>query len=204
MKRWIIFFGRGGTALLAIGLALLLASLIPTIQIIISMDSDILSRRTWSSGRTYEGVLTPQHNLRFSVTANATLNVYVFEVSTQTIYSWISEHHPDLIYLPLNVTYLEEFLEANPNSIGWNTTIDNGNIEHEYIPTKITNATLAFSNPSLDSTSVEWQVFVTGQVAPVTKVRSLAQWTIPIGFVLALPWLTNFLRAKTRRRSSQL
>jgi len=204
VRRWIILFGRSGTVLLAVGLALLLASLIPTIQMSISMGSDILSQRTWSSQRTYEGILTPQHSLRFSVTANATLNVYVFEVNTQTIYSWINEHHPDLIYLPLNVTYLEEFLEANLNSIGWNTTIDNGNIEHEYIPTKTTNATLAFSNPSLDSTSVEWEVYMIGQVAPVTKVRTLAEGAIPIGFMLALPWLIDSLRAKIRRRSSKL
>jgi hypothetical protein len=201
MKRWIILLGRLGTVFLAVGLALLLVSLIPSAQTNSFMGSTSVFQRTWAPWY-YQGVLTPQQSLRFSVTANGSLNVYSLEVSSQTIYGWISDRHFDQIVYSTNITYFDEFLEANGESIRWQAQTQNGKVEYEYTPTKITNATLAISNPNYYSIDVEYEGSVTGQLAPIRKVRTLAEWSIPLGFVLALPWLTDLLRTKTKLRKS--
>jgi len=205
VRRWRIILGRGGTILLAIGLALLLVSLIPAAQIGNFSGTWIVQPERFDTPYTpfSERVVTPQQGLHITATANSTLNVYLLEVKSQTIYRWINEHHLEPIDSS-NVTYLEEFLTSNPESIGWQNEIPNENIEFEYVPTKITNTTLVFSNPSSHFIHVEYEGSITALVAPRSKVQTLAQWTIPIGFVLALPWLIDLWRVRTRRRGSQL
>lgn len=197
MKRWIIFLGRGGTVLMSIGFALLLVSLIPPAQLGSSSGGGGIGPKMFQTFSEY--VLTPQQGLEVTINASDTLTVYILEVSTQTLYDWISEHYSEQeIPFYYNVTRLEEFLEANPDSIGQEKEMREGKIE--YIPTKVTNATLVFSNPSSDSITVEYEASMTAIVAPGAKVRNLAQWTIPIGFVLALPWLAQLWKEKTTRR----
>jgi hypothetical protein len=144
--------------------------------------------------------LTPQQGLKIKMTFSGTLNVYLLEVSTQTLYDWIRMHHPEqnMTYPNFfNVTRLEEFLEANPNSISWQTQMLEGTVE--YTPTRVTNATVILSNPSSDNVRVEYDGSIMSLVAPGTKVRTLALWAIPIGFVLALPWLIDAWRTKVRQ-----
>jgi hypothetical protein len=201
MKRWIIFLGRGGTVLIAIGLALLLVSLIPSATIIsFGRSGYVVGSKTFEPLSYYESIITPQQGLQVTFAANDTLTVYILEVRTQTLYDWINEHHPPEPYgrSLFNVTNLEEFLEANPDLIGWQGEMREGKID--YVPTKVTNATLILSNPSSDDITVEYEGSITTLIAPGTKVRNLAQWAIPIGFVLALPWLTQLLKEKTTRR----
>ena len=114
------------------------------------------------------------------------------EVSSQVLYQGLDDDF-------LNVTDLEKFLEANPSLIGWHNEVNNGTIEHEYVPTKVTNATLVFSNPSSEYVPVNFEASITSRIAPETKVRNLAQWVIPIGFMLSLPWLTQMWKRKTIR-----
>lgn len=196
MRRLTIFLGRSGTVLLAVGLALLLISLIPAAQM-----GSFSGFSTLGPNSIYipssENVLTPQQGLRINATANGTLNVYLLEVSLLTIYDWIRENQPEPFDI-WNATYFEEFLEANPGSVGWHNEIQDGEIDYEYVPTRITNATLAFSNTSSDIIRLEFEISVTGLVAPRTKVLTLVQWTIPLGFVLVLPWLIDLVREKTR------
>lgn len=200
MKRWIIFLGRGGTVLIAIGLALLLVSLIPSAQLgSFTVSGWVIYPKRFET--SFEGVLTPQQGLRVTITANDTLTVYILEVRASTLYEWINEHHPEKeMTFDFNVTNLEEFLEENPNKIGWQEEMQEGEIE--YVPTKVTNATLVFSNPSSNYIRVDYEGSMISLVAPETKVRNLAQWAIPIGFVLALPWLTQLWKEKTTRRGS--
>lgn len=196
MRLWIIVLGRGGTILLSIALALLLVSLIPASQTSIVAQSLTLGGEMWRD--LHESIQTPQQSLYFSVEANGTLNAYLLEVNSQYIYGWIHEHHPDLLD-PWNVTYLQEFLDANPRVIARQDEVHNGQMARTYVPTKITDATLVLSNPGSDSVSVECTVSMTALVAPRNKVQTLAFWTFPIGFVLALPWGISFLRTKTKR-----
>ena len=202
MKRWIIFLGRGGTVLITIGLALLLVSLIPSAQLSSFGGTTFVAPNKFRPLSYFEYVptLTPQQGIQVTITANGTLNVYMLEESTQTVYDWISEHHPEqeMTFDFFNLTRLEEFLEANPDSISWQKEMREGKIE--YVPTKVTNVTIILSNPSSDHITVEYEGSKTSLVAPGTKVRNLAQWTIPIGLVLALPWLTQLWKEKTTRR----
>ena len=199
MKRWIIFLGRGGTVLIALGLALFLVSLIPAAQLgsFSSGSWPVYPERFETS---IEHVLTPQQGLQVAVTANGTLDVYLLEVSEQTIYDWIQEHHPEqeMTFDFFNVTRLEEFLEANPDSIAWQEEMHERKIE--YVPTKVTNVTMILSNPTSDYIIVDYEGSITSLVAPGTKVRNLAQWAIPIGLVLALPWLAQLRKEKTAHR----
>jgi len=201
MKRWIIFFGRGGTVLMSIGFALLLVSLIPPAQLGSSKGGGWIGLKMFQT--YFERVLTPQQGLEVTINASGTLTVYILEVSIQTLYDWISEHYSEQetpFYDYNNVTRLEEFLEANPDSIGLQKEMREGKIE--YIPTKVTNATLVFSNPSSVSVEYMYEASLTAIVAPGTKVRNLAQWTIPIGFVVALPWLAQVWKKKSMRSGS--
>jgi len=198
MKRWIIFLGRGGTVLISIGFALLLLSLIPPAQLGSSSGGGGVGPKMFLTFSEY--VLTPQQSLEVTINASGTLTVYILEVSTQTLYDWISELYskqetPFFDYN--NITRLEEFLKANPNSIGSQKEMCEGKIE--YIPTKVSNATLIFSNPSSDSITVSYEAAMTAIVAPGTKVRTLAQWAIPIGFVLVIPWLARWWKERTRQ-----
>lgn len=200
MKRWTIFLGRGGTVLITISLALLLVSLIPSAQLGSFAGGGwvIYPERFETS---FERVLTPQQGLQVTITANDTLNVYLVEVNTKTLYDWISEHQLEqgtIFYDSFNVTRLEEFLEANPDLIGWQGEMREGKID--YVPTKVTDVTLIFSNPSSHYITVDYEGSITSVVAPGTKIRNLAQWTIPIGFVLILPWLTQLWKEKTTRQ----
>jgi hypothetical protein len=204
MKRWTILVGRGGTILLAIGSALFLVSLVPATQLGSFMGSGPVYSKTFL---TYSlKVLTPQQGLRMTGTANGTLNVYVLEVDSRYLEGWISEHFSESIddfFGMINVTRLEEFLEMYPNSVAWKGEILNGKIEFEYVPTKITNATLVFSNLSTDFIQVEYEGTKISLVAPRKRVLSLAQWMIPIGFVFTLPWLAD-LRSDRRHLRLQL
>ncbi len=187
MKRWITLLGRGGSVLVTIGLALLLVSLIPSAELATSAGSTAIPPKWVQS--FIETILTPQQGLRIAIIVDGTLDLYLLEVSSYALYQWVGNDF-------LNVTDLEEFLQANPDSIGWYKMVQNERIEHEYIPTKITNATLVFANPSSEYVSVDYEVSKTSRIAPGTKVQYLAQWIIPIGFVLTLPWITQTWKRK--------
>ena len=190
MKRWIIFSGRGGTVLMSIGFALLLVSLIPPAHITSSGGQGRLNTESFFA--LFERVLTPQQGLEVTINASGTLTVYILEVSAETIYDWIGEHPPP-------PPTLEDFLKENPDSIGQQKEMREGKID--YIPTKVTNVTLALSNLSSEPVNFNVDYLITSVVAPGTKVRNLAQWTIPIGFLLALPWLAQLWKEKTTHPS---
>jgi len=192
MKRWIIVLGRGGTVLVSIGLALLLVSFIPSAQLATQSGKTAVPPN-WVQD-VNEQILTPQQGLQITVTANGTLDVYILEVSSQVLHQGVDDDF-------LNVTDLEKFLKTNPSLIGWHNEVSNGIIEHEYVPTKVTNATLVFSNPSSEYVPVDFEFSLTSRIAPGDKVRNLAQWAIPIGFVLALPWLTQMWKRRIKRKS---
>ncbi len=190
MSRWIIALSRGGSVLIAIGFALLLVSLIPPAQLPPDLWKTAIPPK-WVQPSS-EHKLTPQQGLRATISANGSLDVYILEVSSHVLYQWVDDAQEFL-----NVTDLEEFLEAHPGSIGWHGEVRNGTITHEYVPTKVTNATLVVSNPSSVYVPVEVEVALTSLVAPGMKVRTLAQWAIPIGFVLTIPWLARWWKERT-------
>lgn len=193
MNRSILMLGRGGTVLLFIGLALLLVSFIPPAQLGTTGSKTAVPPQ-WAQP-SFEQILTPQQGLQVTFTANGTLDVYILEVSSQTLFQLANGEL-------LNVTILEEFLENNPDAIGWQDEIRNGKTHHEYVPTRVTNATLILANPGLDYVPVEIEVTITSQVAPGTKVRNLSLGAIPIGFFMALPWIAQLWREKDKHQAT--
>jgi hypothetical protein len=83
--------------------------------------------------------------------------------------------------------------------IAWQLAIVNGTINHEYIPATIVNVTLALSNHSSDSVSVDCQSSIASSLAPTAEVRTLAEFAIPLGAVFTILWLAELLRAKRGR-----
>jgi hypothetical protein len=196
VRRWPTVLGRGGTVLLAIGLALLLVSLIPSIQLSNYSGNTFISSETWEAPSI--GVLTPQQTLQLTVAANNTLDVYLLETATSTIIEWIKSNYsepPD----PFNVTYFDQFLQANPALIAWHRVILSGTISTEYTPGSTVDITLAFSTHGSDSLNLNYSYSTTSGVAPTAKVRTLSEFAIPIGAVFTIPWLAELQRARKAR-----
>jgi hypothetical protein len=184
VKRWITFIGRGGTVLVSIGLALLLVSLIPSTELG-TQGTKTAVPPDWVQP-LFERVVTPQQGLQITVTANGTLDVYILEISSEVLYQGLD----DFLNLTfINVSDLEKFLEANPSVVGWHNEVNNVTATYDYVPTKVTNATLVLSNPSSDYVPVDLEIVLTSSLGPGTKVRQLAQYVIPVGLVMLLPWI---------------
>jgi hypothetical protein len=198
VKRWPIILGRGGTVLLAVGLALLLVSFIPSATVNFQEPPQVISGASWQT--FYVETITPQQTLDVSIATNGTLSAYLLETWPSKAYEWIGEHHPELTVFP-NVTYFDQFLEANSASIAWQYKIVNQTVDHKYVPAAIVNVTLAVSNHGSDSLNVDYSYSLTKGVAPTAKVQFLSELTIPIGAALTIPWLSSLLRAKGRRKS---
>ncbi|MEM2105151.1 MAG: hypothetical protein QXV21_01610 [Candidatus Bathyarchaeia archaeon] len=201
MKRWTILLGRGGAILIAIGCATFLVSLIPSATVGNFKGNGGLWAETWDV--RYENVLSPQQGLSVSVTANSTIKVYLLEVRFQTIYEWINETHPHLYETNpsqmFNETYLTEFLEANPQTVAIEREIGDGGTNFEYTPTKVTNVSLVFCNPNPSFTQISYEGYMLLIIAPKAKMQILSQITIPVGFVLTLPWIVAY--SKTKKKS---
>jgi hypothetical protein len=188
MKRLVILIGRGGTVFLSLSLALLLVALIPPAPLG-GNGSGHYPVVPEGFVTTVERVLTPQQRWEATVTADGTLTIYILEVSSLTIHDWISEHHAGL----------DDFIQAYPDAIGSQREMREGTIE--YIPTNVTYATLVFHNPSSNIIVVDFETSLTRIIAPGAKVLSLAQWTLPIGLVSALPWIVQSWREKTTHQT---
>jgi hypothetical protein len=209
VKRWTIILGRGGTVLIAISLALLLVSLIPPQQIGSGVGITEVPARTFSPldrsppdfpGQLmfyYDNILTPQRGVEIELTANGTITAYVLEVDTYTMFDWIREQHG--LAHDLNVTSLEEFLEAHPNSIGWQKELDEETVEYTYIPTKVTNVTIVYSNPSSENIGISHSYVEKSFIAPGNKVQNIALWTTPIGLILTIPWVASLWKQRKHK-----
>jgi hypothetical protein len=206
MSRRTTILGRGGTVLIAISLALLLVSLIPPITLREPVvDTTDVAPDTFTPlslipipiEAYFDCQLTPQQELQMDFTASGTVTVYVLEVDTRTLLNWISEQQQKPAR-DFNLTRLEEFLGVYPDSIGWSSEIHNEEIEHTYVPKKVTNATIILANPSSDTVIVLHQVTTANTLAPGDKVLNTALWTAPIGIILAIPWILN--RWKQRKQ----
>jgi hypothetical protein len=166
------------------------------------MGSGAIMGKTWVW--YYESVLTPQQGLSVSISANGTFKAYLLEVNSQTIYNWINETHPQSPtpepFQFWNETYLTEFIEANPQTVAIYKEIINGEAKMAYTLTKITNVTLVFHNPNPGFIEFNFEGSVLLTMAPKGTMQTLSQTTIPIGFVLILPWIINSYKMKKENR----
>ena len=199
MNRRLALTSRIGTALVAIGLALLLISLIPS-----GGSGGPQQTSTSIQTNTYntlfsQDFVTPQESVTLTVTSDSSVDVYLLEVSSSTLYEWIISHSPTKGYFfTNNVTYLKAFLANFSQSIAYSQqrTLS---FSRQYTPTKVTNVTFVVSNTMPSTANVQESAMISQQVAPSSRVATLAYWSIPIGLVLAIPWLIDLYKTKFGR-----
>jgi len=206
--RWIILMGRLGTVLLMTGLALGLVWLIPPAQMG-SMSGGSFSILP----EKYEGLyttstLTPQTGLCISIESNNSLQVYLLNTFQSHFQDWASawvrERFPDLQDGEIwsashNITVLNAFLGSHSDIVLWTSDISN-KISKEFFPTTVSNVTTIFANPSLNPVWFEYEIREITSLAPKERILLSTQLLIPIGIVLAIPWL---LCAKVRKAPLQ-
>jgi hypothetical protein len=200
LKSQIILLGRLGTVFVAVGLALLLVSLIPTYSTLSFASSEQVPPRTFQplgmvpfgnipSNVTFYGAyfttLTPQEELNVKLTSNGTIDAYLLKINFDTLFQSLNGSPGN----SGNVTLLETYLTSNPGVIAWQGQTTNGTVD--YTPTSIINSTLIFSNPTQNTIILQYNGRILNLLAPQNKTRTLAFGAIPIGFILALPWLID-------------
>jgi len=187
MKRPIVVLGRFGTVLIIIGLAMILISLIPATQTHnFSGIKDIKPKRfsSWPSApfnTPYSLVLTPQQSLHVTVKVNTTITVYLLDVNA----TYLREQTGD------NSSKLVQFLETH-DIVLWQKEAVNGEVKlKEYVPSKVVNALLVFSNLGSETAYIEYEGSISSLIAPTKRVQTPAIWLVSIGIVLAIPWLVS-------------
>jgi hypothetical protein len=191
VKRWTTILGRGGTTLIAISLALLLVSLIPSIQ----MSSSEGSGRLPPEGIMilfHQQNLNPQQELEVAVTVEGTLTVYLLELNIEL------EFTPESGFVEMfNVTDLQQILQENRDLIIWEDPVENGDYKRNYTPTRVMNVTVILHNPSdSEAADLEHSMSLQSGLAPRDKVRNIAYWAAPIGVILMIPWLVNLWKER--------
>ena len=211
MKRETIVVGRLGSVIVAIGLALLLVSLIPsyasttfggseqvrygTFQPLGTVPfSNLPANVTFYGG--YFSILTPQQELNVKLTCNGTVNAYLLKMDLNSVLQALNSSGNNK-----NSALLEDYVKANPAAIAWQGQITDGTVD--YTPTAIINATLIFSNPTQNTVQVQYNGKILNLLAPANKARTISFAAIPIGFVLTLPWLID-LRKRNNNIIPQL
>ena len=199
MNRLLALTSRIGTALVAIGLALLLISLIPSGSSANSQQSNVsISPSTYYQVFAQDFV-TPQESVTLTVTSDNSIDVYLLEVSSATLFHWIVSNYGTKYFYPSNnVTYLKAFLGNFSQTIAYSQK-STTSFSHQYIPTKIANVTFIVSNPTTLTSNTQATAMIAQQVAPASKVATLADWSIPVGLVLAIPWFVDMYRTKFGR-----
>ena len=209
MKRWPIVLGRGGKVLLSVGLALLLVSLIPSVQLgsSTSVAESITAASWWGydlRDLAPQPTLTPQQTLHVTINTTGEVNVTLIDTTVQEIDNWMNDNHVNMTYWS-NVTYLDEFLKNNASLIVWQREVNNGTIDYNYVPTEVVsidqvNMSLVVTNYGANPVVVEYTGSVESGVAPTAKVLTLSEFAIPIGAALTLPWLNELVRARRKFR----
>ncbi len=172
MNRWLALTSRIGTSLTAIGLALLLISLIPSSSSGSSSQIGTQIQAGTYTANLFGQIMSPQQSATLTVTSDK--------------------------YYDNNVTYLKLFLGNFTQSVAYSQKATLS-FNYQYTPTKITNATLIISDPSSSPANVQTSWKVSQQVAPASRVATLAYWSIPLGLVLAIPWFIDLYQRRVRR-----
>jgi hypothetical protein len=201
MKRLLILLGRLGTVIIFASLAILLASTIGPITISGSSSSGTIPANSFNilQGPLFTPYyysttlqnLNPQNAAKVSINAIFPLNVYLMEGTKNVLENWIRTNHPEQ---PANssqspkTAILDEFIQANSNLILWQG--QGGNIRLDYVPTRIINLTVIVSNPNANPANISYTVNIEYGFASTSRLRSTAEWALPVGLLFALPWTT--------------
>jgi len=199
VKRWTVLVGRVGTVLMAVGLALLLISLIPTREETYEPYNQTLQASQFSYS-PFQLTLNPQKGIRVRTEADNELKVYILQTNYEYMSNWLSNNTPAGNYSRMwEIGMLEAFLGNHSNVISYERSIT-GEVEFEYIPTKVEQAMLVFANYGNITVTCEHQIHIINLVAPSMKILMTAEVTIPVGLVLSAPWFVSLWKQKRRRQ----
>lgn len=204
-QRWTILLGRIGAVLVAAGLTLVMVSFIPPVK-----DQGysyfergvVVQPQTFSVSNSYflSTPVDPQHGLHIGVYTDRTVSIYLLDVGRDHVEEWVEERLPDSQQLSsLNASIMEEFLTSHQSNVAWQGNTTNGNAEFEYVPTKITNTTLVFSNVDLQDASIDYDIQLLRFIVSSERASNPAKFAIPLGITLAVPRLSSMIR---RRKST--
>jgi hypothetical protein len=189
--------GRIGTVLISVGLALLLVSLIPSGQQRYSSFGNVsLAPLHFDFSFSYLD-LNPQRGIHVNITTDKELRVYVIGNNSAYVFNWISTHMP----APSNRTQgqetflLDAFVGNNTSLIKYAANVT-GQTQFDYTPSEIEEATLIFANYGSESAQYSYDVTIVTSIAPAAKLQITAAVTVPVGLVLAVPWIIGKTREK--------
>ena len=219
--RWITLLGRIGTVILAIGLALLIAWLIPSGSGSWSGWSQPIEPEQYIIERL--GVYSPQTGFQISVESTDNIRVYLLGVNSVELDNWrtlVREAYPDLddMWIRIFTVPLIFVREAYPDlddpqiedimDIVWNVAVlDKGlqthpeiilwdpppssSFSHELFPADTLDIMAVVANPSSNTVEVETRITDLTALAPKERVILPAILLISIGIALAIPWLVS-------------
>ena len=219
--RWITLLGRLGTVILAIGLALLIAWLIPSGSGSWSGWSQPIEPEQYIIERL--GVYSPQTGFQISVESTDNIRVYLLGVNSVELDNWrtsVREAYPDLddMWIRIFTVPLIFVREAYPDlddpqiedimDIVWNVSVlDKGlqthpeiilwdpppssSFSHELFPADTLDIMAVVANPSSNTVEVETRITDLTALAPKERVILPAILLISIGIALAIPWLVS-------------
>jgi hypothetical protein len=208
MKRSLLLIGRLGSVMIFVSLAILLSSGIGPITVNGSSSSGTIPASSFNilQGPLFTPYyysnslqnLNPQNAVLISINATYPVKAYLMNGNRAVLESWIRTNHPEQ---PANqnnspkTAILDEFIQANPSLILWQG--QGKNIRLDYSPIEIVNLTVIVSNPNGNPVNINHSENIEYGFASISRMRSIAVWTLPIGLLFALPWAS--FRIKQRR-----
>jgi hypothetical protein len=214
MKRSLLLLGRLGTVMIFVSLAILLSSGIGPITVNASASSGTIPANSFNILQgplvipyIYSNSLqnlNPQNAVLISLNATYPVKAYLMNGNREVLENWIKTNHPEQ---PTNETnspktaILDQFIQAHPSLILWQG--QGKNIKLNYTPSEIVNLTVIVSNPNGNSVKISHSENIEYGFASISRMRSVAIWTLPIGLLCALPWTTLKITQRRKRQPKQ-
>jgi len=124
------------------------------------------------------------------------LAMFIYSYTVPMIF--FHEAYPEETHLSLNdsqtwdmmwdVAVLNKGLQTHPEIILWGPP-PGSSFSHELLPADALDIMVVIANPSSNTVEVDWKVKEIAAVAAKERVIVAARLLIPIGIVLAIPWL---------------
>lgn len=184
------------------GLALLMLSLIPprTVENTEFRQTLNLEPKTFTYELSFFLSIPadPQHGFYLDAEANSSVTAYLLNVGREYVQQWITNHFTDIQPSPsFNGSILEEFLSNHQASVIWQENVDDRGVELQYVPTRLMNITVIFSNQNAEPAKLKYSGKLLNFIVPSERALRPAEVVIPVGFILSVPWL-NSLRKRRR------
>jgi len=205
---WLTLIGRLGMVILMTGLAVGLVSLIPSVQMSPSSSGGMASMQPEKYDFFYiYWQLTPQSGIKISIESNSSIDIYLLDINMRDFQNWtatwVTQQFPNISDYEIwpasmDVTVLNAFLESHSGIVLWKSG-STTTVSREFYPDTEVNATGIIANPSPNDAPYTWGITQLTSIAPKTKVTLLTEILVPVGIVLAVPWVYS-----TRMRKPQL